>query len=90
MEQLFTNNVGAVAAIGALAVLILAATKLVSAIKARNGNGLENIVKRVLSEVDGNHLHEIPEVIRALERIEEKLDRQFERLHEKLDYIKKT
>ena len=53
----------------------------------RNGNGksVEFIVRKVLESASDNHLHEMPEIIRALQRIEEKLDRQFERIHEKLD-----
>lgn len=50
-----------------------------------NGHSVESIVQKVLANASDNHLHEMPEIIRALARIEEKLDRQFERIHEKLD-----
>jgi len=75
--------------LGALAVIFFVAIKeFFGYLKSRkNGSGLEDVVKRVLANASDNHLHELPEVIRALNRIEEKLDRQFERINEKLDKI---
>jgi len=75
---------GAAAILGAAAYLI----REVGRIWARRNNGnLEEIVDRTVQNIEANHLHEVPEIIRSLGRIEEKLDRQFEKVNEKLDKL---
>jgi len=76
--------------LGALAFIFLIAIREFFAwLKSRNnGNGnVKRIIGEVLEHSSENHLHEIPEIQRTLQRIEENQNRNFEKVVDALNRI---